>query len=291
MNFNFFTNFFARIDGAVMSYIDAMAGNVNSFIVPIVSGCLGIAITWMTAKALIGVSEDPTDEFLMKILWMAAVGAVAGAGGLYQTNIAEMVMKLPETVSLGLIGVGTADANLLDKMAELGIDKASVAIEKFIDSPLSGFLWLIAGAIYIGVTGLMVVIGGGFIMIAKVMVGILAALGPIFIYALLFNSSRTFFANWLNQIVYYSAMTVIFGVVYGFFMNMFELYTTQVNFDDEGSNLIYTTMGAVFIGVMAFRANREIPRLAASLSNGFHIASIVGQAHDKGKGDKEKPKK
>lgn len=275
MEFDFFAQFFAKINGAVMSYITAISDNVYDIMIPVISGCMGIVIIWMALKSFMGQGNDPFEEMLGKVLWMAVVTSLAGAGGIYQRDLAPVVINLPETISLGLIGTSSTDINLLDKIATNGVNKAIYALDMFVDSPLSGFLWLVAAIVYIACTAYMVLIGGSFIMVSKVMVGLLAALGPVFIYALLFNASIRFFSNWLNQIIYYSAMILIFSVIYGFFMNMFDLYTANLSWDSTASNMVYSTLGAVFMGFMAHRACREIPRLAASISNGFHIDSLT----------------
>lgn len=288
MEFDFFAQFFAKINGAVMGYITAISDNVYDIMIPVISGCMGIVIIWMALKTFMGQNNDPFEEMLLKTLWMAVVTSLAGVGGIYQRDLAPVVLNLPETISLGLIGTSATDINLLDRIAINGVDKSLLALDKFIDSPLSGILWLIVAAVYIVCTGYMVLIGGGFIMVSKIMVGLLAALGPIFIYSLLFEASKRFFASWLNQIMYYSAMILFFSVIYGFFMDMFDRYTANLSWDSSTSNMIYSTLGAVFMGVMAHRALREIPRLSASISNGFHIDSLMSLRGGGGRGKNQK---
>ncbi len=289
--FDFFAQFFAKINGAVMGYITAISDNVYGIMIPVVSGCMGIVIIWMALKAFMGQSTDPFEEMMGKALWMAVVSSLAGVGGIYQRELAPVVLNLPETISLGLIGGGGgSDVNFLDQIASGGVNKAINALKIFSDTWTSGgFLWLFAAVVYIVCTAYMVLVGGGFIMISKVMVGLLAALGPLFIYSLLFSASQRFFANWLNQIMYYSAMILVFSVVYGFFMNMFDTYTSNLSWDDSGSNMVYSTLGAVFMAVMAKRACDEIPRFAASISNGFHIETLVsGLSGGKGRKNNNK---
>lgn len=288
MEFDFFAQFFAKINGAVMGYITAISDNVYDIMIPVISGCMGIVIIWMALKTFMGQNNDPFEEMLAKTLWMAVVTSLAGVGGIYQKDLAPVVLNLPETISLGLIGTSATDINLLDRIAINGVEKSLLALDKFIDSPLSGILWLIVAAVYIVCTGYMVLIGGGFIMVSKIMVGLLAALGPIFIYSLLFEASKRFFASWLNQIMYYSAMILFFSVIYGFFMDMFDRYTANLSWDSSTSNMIYSTLGAVFMGVMAHRALKEIPRLSASISNGFHIDSLMSLRGGGGRGKNQK---
>lgn len=288
MEFDFFAQFFAKINGAVMGYITAISDNVYDIMIPVISGCMGIVIIWMAMKTFMGQSNDPFEEMLAKTLWMAVVTSLAGAGGIYQRDLAPVVLNLPETISLGLIGTSATDVNLLDRIAINGVEKSILALDKFIDSPLSGILWLIVAGVYIVCTGYMVLIGGGFIMVSKIMVGLLAALGPIFIYSLLFEASKRFFASWLNQIMYYSAMILFFSVIYGFFMDMFDRYTANLSWDSSTSNMIYSTLGAVFMGVMAHRALKEIPRLSASISNGFHIDSLTSFRGGGGRGKNQR---
>lgn len=289
MKFDFFAQFFAKINGAVMGYITAISDNVYGIMIPVVSGCMGIVIIWMALKSFMGQGNDPFEELLGKSLWMAVVTSLAGVGGIYQKDLAPVVLNLPETISLGLIGSSATDINMLDSIAINGVDKALIALNKFIDSPISGLLWLFVSAIYILCTGYIVLIGGVFIMVSKMMVGLLAALGPIFIYSLLFEASKRFFTNWINQIMYYSSMILFFSVIYGFFMNMFDTYTSNLSWDSSTSNMVYCTLAAVFMAVMARRALKEIPRFSASISNGFHIDSLTRLGG--GGQDKEKNKK
>ncbi|MGY2499032.1 hypothetical protein, partial [Klebsiella pneumoniae] len=70
-------------------------------------------------------------------------------------------------------------------------------------------------------------------------------------------------------------MILFFSVIYGFFMNMFDTYTSNLSWDSSTSNMVYCTLAAVFMAVMARRALKEIPRFSASISNGFHIDSLT----------------
>lgn len=276
MQFDFFQQFFQAIDGSILGYIRSISSNVNVVLVPIVSGFATCSMAWMTINTLAGVNDRPWEEFVKRILVMASVTAFGGAAGIYQQEIAQAILTLPESVSLSLIGGdNTAGATFLDKVATTGLDKAGEAWKKMLDNVLYGIGWAFAAVVYAGVTGYMVIVGGSMIMISKIMVGLLAALGPIFIYALLFNAARQFFANWVNQILYYSCYVLMFSVVYGFFINMFDRYTTGVAWD---GNIFYTTAAAAFIAFLCYRVNDEIPRIAASLTSGFHIGELKSAA-------------
>lgn len=286
--FVFFASIFSKVDQAVSNFVNAISSNVVDYIVPFVTVGLSISIITWALMIMLGESESPMNDFLKRILTIAVVTFIAGAGGIYQTQIADAAMHLPEEMATNLLGgANQTGANLLDACAGIGFQKTGEAFNR-IDA-LDGSTWgwaavgIAMGLVTLGMVGL----GGVFIMCAKVIIGLLVALGPIFIYAFLWDPLRNFFSGWVNHIVQYSLLMVMFSAMFAFFISLFKVYIDQVSFDNSAQNLWYTTGGLLLLGEFVKRLAKVLPQLASGLSQGVHLSGMrrsSGSSPDKSQG-------
>lgn len=281
VGFNFFSNIFRRIDAAISSFVSLINGNIVDYIIPAVSIGVSISLLWVGTMAVLGSINSPHSELLKRSLVYATITFIAGAGGLYQSQLVDLIMSLPEDLATSLLGGGDgASSNVLDMAAGQGFTLAGEALNRFDIFAGSTWGWACLGFAIGAVTIIVVGIGGGFIMTAKVALGLLAALGPMFIYALLFEPLRNFFAAWLNNVVQYILLIVMFSAVFKFFMEIFTVYIRQVDLDNSALNLWYTTGGVILLGVFTKYMLGKLPQLASALSQGTHIGTRTSDKPD-----------
>lgn len=274
VGFNFFSNIFRRIDAAISSFISLINGNIVDYIIPAVSIGVSISLLWVGTMAVLGSINAPHSDLLKRALSYATITFIAGAGGLYQSQFADLIMTLPEDLATSLLGdSGAVSSNVLDLAAGQGFTLMGDAFNRFDLFAGATWGWAVLGTAIGFVTVIVVGIGGGFIMTAKVALGLLAALGPMFIYALLFEPLRNFFSAWLNNVVQYILLIVMFSAVFKFFMEIFSVYIKQVDLDNSGLNLWYTTGGIILLGVYTKHMLGKLPQLASALSQGTHIGT------------------
>ena len=268
MGFNFFANFFSAIDRAVNTFVTAINGNVNGFIIPLVSIGVSIMFSLFALYTLLGEHDAPINDFLKKVVTIACVSGIAGTGGLYQSDILQLVLHLPEDMATALVTGNATASNILDACAGTGFGKAGDAINKFdwMDAKSIGFVF--AGLCMFVCTLILVGVGGMFIMTAKVVVAILAAVGPMFIFAYIWSPLRNFFNMWVNQVALYSILTVLFSAVFGFFMNIFNSYIDRADITTGTDNIWFTVGGICLLTAFAWRVTKTLPQLAAGLAQG-----------------------
>ena len=75
-----------------------------------------------------------------------------------------------------------------------------------------GIVFLVYGILLLLSTVALVAAGGAIIIVAKVVLGVLVALGPIFIASLLFDATRRFFERWVAMVVTYGLLIVLFAL-------------------------------------------------------------------------------
>jgi hypothetical protein len=118
-------------------------------------------------------------------------------------------------------------------------------------------------------------IGGAFILMAKATLAILAALGPLFIAALLFERTKHFFQNWLSMVATYGLVVVIIAAVFTFLLAIFGNYMSGVSFDGV-LNVAYAVGGSAILALVSILILLEVKTVAVGLGGGY--------AHEMGRG-------
>jgi type IV secretion system protein VirB6 len=104
--------------------------------------------------------------------------------------------------------------------------------------------------------------------VAKFGLGLLLALGPLFICAALFPATRRFFDGWAGQCLNYAFLTALFSSASAISIQFMTKHLPA----SFGWTVVAETafMGVVFV-VVAF----EMPSMASALAGGVGISSLV----------------
>ncbi|EEP3373111.1 type IV secretion system protein [Salmonella enterica] len=270
--FTFFTDLERNIDDMVVSIVNTISDNALTYFLPVVTVGVSISLLWFSLMIYLGNYDNPVSDWIKKMTVIAIVVFIAGAGGLYQRELVGSILGLPSELAAALIDSSSPGMNVLDIAAEQSINKAGEIFSLIGYSPeswlnaLVGVALIVSSLFLIGTTAI-------FFFISKVVVAVLAGLGFIFIFTILWEPLRNFFNNWANQIVHYSLMLVLSALFFSFLMGM---YTRLVNqFTVGEANMLYTTFAIVCFSYIGYRLLNEIPKLCQALSNGIAISSLA----------------
>lgn len=276
--FQIFNQLFAQIDQVTSTYVTQISHNAITAMMPVVSA--GSVIMFVIYGLMIahGRVEMPFTDFLLKSAKIATVVAIAGAGGFYQNQIANVIVDSPSELAYALIPQAAnpaattnenAAAGLLDKAMSDGFEAATKAWHSA-GLSAKGFYLVVTGAIIIFTTAALGVVGGAFIILAKVALAVLAGLGPIFIFALIFKTMQRFFEAWVGQLLSFGFLIVLQSAIFGFFIHLFDNYVSGINFSGA-LNLGETLGGLLIIGFAAIVLMLQIPGIASSLGGGLAL--------------------
>lgn len=271
--FDLFTSLFQRIDAATATFVTDISSKAIVAITPVVT--VGLTLVFIAYGLLIirGAVEMPVTEFIARSLRISIIVSIALAGGLYQTDIAELITTVSDDLALALVtdpGQAPEAGSLIDTAAGNGFDRAGEAFEKggfFVED---GFAYYAFGVIIILTTGILAAIGGAFIIIAKVALAVLAGLGPLFIVAMLFQPTYRFFELWVGQVVNYGLLVVLFAMVFGLIISIYGDYIADLTFDGEQS-VYYAIGGAVILSVASIVLLLQLPSIASGLAGGVAL--------------------
>jgi type IV secretion system protein VirB6 len=105
-----------------------------------------------------------------------------------------------------------------------------------------------------------------------VAVGILLAIGPLFILGLMFEATKRFFEAWVAQLSNYALIIVVAAIAAKLLLNMLDSYATQALAKGAGITIAESTqfcLACAFVLLIM----KQVPSLAAGLASGIALSS------------------
>ncbi|HGJ5900129.1 type IV secretion system protein [Arsenophonus apicola] len=257
-----------------------MTANFNtlySYIFPMWSTLVVIYFVIEAWAIIYGHKEMIINELVQKMLVLSVVTVFMGASSVYGTEVVPFVMKSGEQVAAGLTSSesGNNIDAIINKITELGRG----IIEDYSESSVLG---MIAGAITFLIKLILVsVMGGMFVMyaaayllMAKVMVGILLSLGGIFIGFAAFPATRQMFTAWVGSCLNYIFLNIGYAILFSIMLKYITDYMAEHNAEIIG-NLWSTFSIAMVFGIGIFLL-QQVATLMSILTGGVGINGLVG---------------
>lgn len=271
-----FTDLFHRVDNITAEFITDVGSRSVEMITPIVSSGLTLSFIiygWLIMK---GAVEMPIIDFFSKSVRIVIITSIALTSGLYQTQIASAVRQTPDELINTLVHSSaktSSAAAAIDQAAKTGFHLAGEAFDHagfFVDH---GFTYAFFGAVIFFTTGFFVAMGGTSLLMAKLMLALLVSLGPLFIAALLWQTTARFFDLWMAQIVNYILLAVLTTILFGLMLSIYSDYLSQIAFDGE-QNVIQAFGEVMALSAVMMAILLQVPSLAYALAGGTSLSYL-----------------
>lgn len=279
--FRLFTPLFAELDRVSTAFARDVSSRLIVAITPVLAAGLTVWFIVWGILVMRGSVEQPVREFLGKVVRTALIVSVALGAGLYQRDVVELIRTVPDDLAAAVAGgegdvgfaadplaTGSVQAALIDRAAGQGLSKVEDAFEKGGLMTQQGIAFYTFGVLLLLATVIMVGVGGALILVAKVMLALLAGLGPLFIAALLFDATRRFFDRWVAMLATYGLVVVLFAAVFTFLLAIFANYMGGVALDGN-MNVAYGIGGALVLTIVSVAILKELHHLAVGLGGGY----------------------
>lgn len=262
--------------------IDALAVSAGTFIY--------IYLWCFFAAILFGLTQRPMTDLARVGFRYILVGSIALTPTMYDSTVVGFFSGLEADlvgIMAGTDGDATSIYQVLDATFQkaLGLlvvcyDRANALGWRDYDMVL---LWRGTGLLIGVAAGGLTLIGAIAIIVAKLMLHILFAIGPLFIFCIIFPPLGRFFDGWVASVLNKVLVTVFVGVTMTFALAMFSSYIDGVSFDGvrlpdgsiEEQNpaivLLLIALVATALGFVVHAAKSE----AASLAGGLAMSAIT----------------
>jgi len=262
MGLQIFQPAYAFIDGKLDTFLHDRASDVIAQVAGPLRLALVLYVLLYGIAILRGAISEPVVDFAVRSLKLAFIYMLATTVAYSTWVTTPLFHTLPDTLTQAISGaatpdVGTAFDQFFNRAAYLG---EKIAKEASLDNwaPL-----LMSGAVYV-VGAIAAAVGFGVVLIAKVALALLVALGPIFIALALFDGSRRFFFGWLSQAVNYLVLMALIITIFQLILSLVADQWGSIDGQDPMAG------GLLFLAVSILAAIffLQTPAIAAGIAGG-----------------------
>lgn len=262
LGFSPFAPAYAFIDNRLAVYL----GDTTSNVVAQVQGPLRVAVVLYVIlygfAILRGAISEPIMDFAIRSLKLTLIYVIATTPAYSEWVTGPLFETLPNTIANAVGGssggnAGTAFDEFFARAAKLG---ERVAAKASLDDPQP----LLVSIVVYAVAALACALGFGIVVLSKVALALIVALGPIFVACALFEATRRYFFGWLSQAVNY---IVLFALIIAMFELVLSLIGSQWaaidGQDPVAAGLVFIVLcllGAIFF--------LQTPTMAAGIAGG-----------------------
>lgn len=233
-----------------------------------------------------GLDDSAVDIFKGLVGWLLVIALAFGVEGGNYAWLAKGIYTLPETLS-GWLSGSEINPDLFESYLT-SYAQMDLAFEKYIGTldrwDISEKLTAYVASLTNNLVGsIILVVAWLFYLLAKLDLALVLMVGPLFLGAMLFPSTRQYGMNWIGQILNYSIVIGLYTVLFLVLLTLFEtILADTVAGANKGVKSVTQILDALRItllmGLIMILALLKIPSIAAALTGGAQFASGVGQA-------------
>ncbi|NNC53799.1 MAG: type IV secretion system protein [Erythrobacter sp.] len=232
----------------------------------------------LTGRTNIGVRA-----LIPRMMTLGLVLTFATSWVAYQSVVWNLFVGTPDYLAGVLTGTRGSATDVFAQKIDvvfIAIQEASGNNSDFSAFSPHGMMWLGAMLFMLGTVGLLVT--------TKIALGILVALGPIFVVLALFNGTRGLFTGWLKGLVM-CALAPLFAVLGGSIMlelsvPILSALTSQPGVVPAQAGMAFFMIGAVHVALMVM-----VFKVAAAMVSGWTVFGLVPSKEDGGIDTKSAP--
>ena len=183
------------VDQALSNYVQQGSARLIDFLVPIFTSLMIIWLAIWGYAMMTGRSEQPLQEGFFRILRVGFILTLGLTVGRYNQTVVSFLGETPQTLASIVSGGHTMNAaSLLDKLFSQIFSLADNAWRQGgVMNGNFGMYFLAVAVLLIG--SCLTLLVAFFILLSKVMVSVLLAIGPAFFVLLLFQATQRFFES------------------------------------------------------------------------------------------------
>ncbi|MBI1302056.1 MAG: hypothetical protein GC137_10465 [Alphaproteobacteria bacterium] len=282
----------------MISAIDQLIQNVDSIILLFVQGAFGnlspaIAIFWRAMfiifiaffgyKVIVSGRFSASDLFVNTIK-IIVILIIATQWDAFFLLVYGITTDLPADIAGQMIA---SASNSLGNNTVTSIDNANIGLSLYYDRSLAVAEDVLEGAgwgefgiyLYAGTITVVALLFAGYaamlIILAKIAVAILLAVGPIFILLLIFKNTQNLFEGWLRTLINFALIPIFIYAVIAFFLILAEQPLQNLENNSNVNAALFTAIGPfMLISVVGFLIMGQVMMMTASITGGLSLSTM-----------------
>lgn len=267
----FFQQFWTWLNDQLTEYLAARTATVAGAIEPAVVTLATIYVMIWGFLSLTGRIQEPIWEGVKRIFFIAIVLGVGLRLWLYNGVIVDTFFNAPVQLAAKITGASNP-VSVIDTIWDKGGTVASNLWNK--GGVLNGdFGFYLAGAIVYFIIGGVAVYALFLLVLSRLALALILALGPVFVCLLFFEATRRFFEAWIAQLANYALVAVLSSLVASLMLQIVSSYAAQTA--ARGAAIVTVdALNMVLCASLVLLVMRQIMSIAAGLASGVALSSF-----------------
>lgn len=269
MTLNVFDSFLQEFEQPITNFVSSSASNLASY----VNGPLRVAVMLYVVlygfAVMRGAIVEPIGEFAFRSMRIVLIVLLATNSSAFQQYVTGLFFEsLPKEIGNAIAGSGlnVNSGQPFDQLLSKGIE---VANKIYDEAGLTNITPALIAAILLIFVAVGSFLQFAVLLYAKIGLGIVIALGPLFIALALFDATRPFAESWVRQVANFLILLVLVVALVGLMVS-----TVSGFIDKFGTNA--TSTGEMLVGAVAISAvlglsghiALQLPTIAGGLAGG-----------------------
>lgn len=267
----FFEELSGWIDRLLSSYVSDTTARIAFLMEPVVVTLAVLyTIVWgyllLTAK-----TDEPFVAGIKRILTLVIIVGVATRLWLYNEVIVDTFFQVPAELAARVVGAFDS-VTIVDQILFAGDDAATLLMRRggIFDGNVAYYLAGFAVYVIVGVTALYTIF---LLILSRIALSVLLAIGPLFIALLFFETTKRFFESWIAQLANYAIITILTVLVAALMMRLVTVATTDA-VRAGGSIEISHALRVCISAGLTLLVMRQVMPMAAGLASGLALSTF-----------------
>ncbi|WP_025513671.1 type IV secretion system protein [Bordetella trematum] len=296
MEFALFQWIGGSVDAMLNSFVSGTASNVIFGFQMLMLTGVTLYITLTGYAIASGAVESPLPTIIKQCMKIIIIAAFCMTADSYSATVVSAIHGL-ETGLADIMSTSNAQAaniyQVLDKSADRGLNVAydmtgKAAKREFYE--ISHMFWDYVNALLMAIAVFLIHLpAAATIILAKLGLGVLLGLGPLFVAALMFPVTAKWFDKWFQQVLAYILEIAITMVVVSVGVGLSKSLFDKV-IKTDADNPINSFAMIIALAVIVFFALRKTSGLGAQLAGGIAFEAVTFRSMAQGIGNVVNPK-
>lgn len=262
------------VDRMLMNYVVTFSDEVIAVFTPVVLTVLGIYVFWTGYQVMSGLAEDSLGAVFRRWLRYAIISGIALNGPVYRSIVQNGLEGIQGAFG-GALGMGPSVGTAVDGMLAPLVTLTNTVWS----TAMTGLLWpafnlLIAGFFFAVAGALMATISLSLALIAKIILSVLLAIGPVFIFCALFPTTQRYAENWVmtafgavfTNVMLVSIITLLTKMIHDVGQHVLANYSA--------GNTVSDSIGVLLVSASCAYILMHAQSVASGLAGGLAIGNL-----------------
>jgi len=270
------------IDTLLNAVVISKAGALASALTPIALTGVSIYILVMGFAIIRGESHDPFHTFLWKAFKIAMITGVALNATDYGVIVKDFIDGTLGAF-MATFGNATTIGGLIDDVAAPYEALGNTLWQRAVVDPwgLPNVTLLAAAGLTAVAQAIMMIIGLGMYLLAKVGLGLVIATGPVFIFLATFPATQKYTESWISQAMTLVMTMALIGLSIAMLTDFAKQFAQHINAVQSDSQTLIDCLALFITTIVLCVVLLSIKSLAQGMMGGLNIdgiGSMIGRA-------------